>query len=505
MSGEDGRANRSARLLLIGLDGVPPDLLFDRLLPRMPNVRSLVERGVRAPLRTTDPPISVPAWPVMFTGVDPGTLGLYGFRHRRRSSYTEMYVPTSADVPVPTFWQTLSERGRRVAVFGMPLGYPPPAVNGVYVSDFLTPPESEVTTFPPELRAELDGPDGPYRFDVTFRSGALDRVAREIFEMTRRRFRAAEAVLARERWDVFALHEIGTDRLHHAFWKHFDRTHPQYRAGNPYERIAEEYYELIDDGIGWLLARVDDRTDVVVVSDHGSMAMRGCFCVNQWLEENGYLVLRHPPPRQGTPFEEVDVDWSRTTVWGAGGYYARLFFNLEGREANGIVPTQKVDAVRDQLVAELGRLRDPDGAPVRVDVLRPEETYRSVRGDAPDLMVYFDELRLRSAGTMGHPTDFLAENDTGPDDAVHSPYGVFLYAPSAGTEPKLIPEFSMIQVTPTLLTLLGEPVPAHVQGTAVPEVVEASEASARTAPSALRPRSGPVGAVARRPRVGGGR
>ncbi|MCI4329028.1 MAG: alkaline phosphatase family protein, partial [Thermoplasmata archaeon] len=411
MTGSAGDTDGRRRLLLFGLDGVPPELLFDQLLPIMPNVRRLVERGVRAPLRTTDPPISVPAWPVMFTGVDPGTLGLYGFRHRRPHSYTEMYIPTSSDLPVPTIWQLLSARGRRVAVVGMPLGYPPPEVNGVYVSDFLTPGHAEVTTFPPELRADLDGPDGPYLFDIPFRSGDLARVAREIFEMTRRRFRFAERLYAREPWDVFALHEIGTDRLHHAFWKHFDRNHPQFQPGNPYERIAEEYYALIDEGIGQLLRQADDRTDVVVVSDHGSMAMRGCFCVNQWLEENGYLVLRHPAPRPSTPLEEVDVDWGRTTAWGAGGYYARLFLNVRGRERDGLVPPDQVGAVRDRLIADLQKLRGPDNAPIAVDVLRPELLYRGVAGDAPDLMVYFDGLKIRSAGTMGHPTGFLYEND----------------------------------------------------------------------------------------------
>ncbi|MCI4356087.1 MAG: alkaline phosphatase family protein [Thermoplasmata archaeon] len=483
MPGGGGTSATGRRLLIFGLDGVPPELLFDRLLPRMPNVQALVERGVRAPLRTTDPPISVPAWPVMFTGVDPGTLGLYGFRHRRPHSYTDMYLPASSDVPVPTIWQILSERGRRVAVVGMPLGFPPPAVNGVYVSDFLTPPGSEVTTFPPELRAELDRPGEPYLYDVAFRSGDLDRVAREIFEMTRRRFRAAERLYDLEPWDVFALHEIGTDRLHHAFWKHFDRTHPQFQPGNPYERVAEEYYALVDDGIGRLLERVGDRTDVVIVSDHGSMAMRGCICVNQWLEENGYLVLRHPPARPGTPLEECDVDWRRTTAWGAGGYYARLFLNVRGREPEGVVAPGQVDAVRAQLIEDLQRLCGPDEEPISVEVFQPERLYHAVAGDSPDLMVYFDGLRIRSAGTMGHPTGFLPENDTGPDDAVHGPYGVFLYAPAGGGEPRVLPEFPVVDVTPTLLRILGEPVPEHMQGRAV-EAVAAGAAGLAPTPNA---------------------
>ncbi|MCI4330363.1 MAG: alkaline phosphatase family protein [Thermoplasmata archaeon] len=468
------RSSPARRLLVIGLDGVPPEFLFDRMLPVMPNVRSLVARGMRAPLRTTDPPISVPAWPVMFTGVDPGTLGLYGFRHRRRKSYTEMTLPKSTDVPVPTVWELLSQRGHRVAVVGMPLGFPAPSVNGVYISDFLTPPNSEGTTYPDSLRAEIDREFGRYQFDVTFRSGDLEKVARDIFEMTVRRFRVAESLFAREEWDLFALHEVGTDRLHHAFWKHFDLGHPEFRPGNPFEHIAEEYYALVDEGIGRLLRIADDRADVMIVSDHGSMAMRGCFCINQWLEEKGYIVLKRPPERPGTPFEQVDVDWNRTTIWGAGGYYARLFFNLQGRELSGTLTPPQAEDLRERVVGELGEIEDPDGAPLPVQVLDPRDLYASVTGEAPDLMLYFDDLRVRSAGTMGHPSMYLQENDVGADDAVHSRHGVFLYRPAQGTQATILAPFPLIDIAPTILQLLGEEMPTHMQGRAVRAVIESS-------------------------------
>ncbi|MCI4329765.1 MAG: alkaline phosphatase family protein, partial [Thermoplasmata archaeon] len=82
-------------LVVIGLDSATPEHLFGQCLPRMPNVQKLLQRGVHSVLRSTDPPISIPSWPVMLTGVDPGTLGLYGFRHRKNFSYTETYGPTS--------------------------------------------------------------------------------------------------------------------------------------------------------------------------------------------------------------------------------------------------------------------------------------------------------------------------------------------------------------------------------------------------------------------------
>ncbi len=105
---------RRRKLLIIGLDGVPPEVLFDHHRGRMPNVSAMMDAGVHGPMRTTDPPISIPAWPVMFTGFDPGTLGFYGFRDRLNYSYTQTYVPRSTLLEVPTLFMLLSGRGRRV-------------------------------------------------------------------------------------------------------------------------------------------------------------------------------------------------------------------------------------------------------------------------------------------------------------------------------------------------------------------------------------------------------
>lgn len=465
-----GHPDAKRRLLVLGLDAVPPEFLFDRFLPEMPNLRRLFEAGVHAPLRSTDPPITVPAWPVMFTGMDPGSIGFYGFRHRLKHSYTQTYVPSSTLLPVPTLWTLLSGRGRRVAVIGMPPGYPTPAVNGVYISDFLTPSGRTDYIHPPELRAPLEARHGPYTFDVTFRADERVQLYRSIVEMTRQRWAIAEELLAREPWDVFAIHEIGTDRLHHAYWKYFDRSHPGYVPGNPFEHVAQEYYRLLDAAIGRLLARAGDDTLVLVASDHGSMPMDGCFCVNQWLEREGYLVLKHPVA-PGTPLEKAEVDWARTRVWGSGGYYARIFFNVKGREPMGVVPPSDVPALRKEVVDRLGRLTRPDGSPMPVEVLDPTRIYRETRGDPPDLMVYFDALKWRSAGTMGYPSMYLKENDTGPDDAVHGFEGVYLLYDPRVRDGRGLPTQRILDVLPTLLSALGEPVPAHVQGRAVPEMI----------------------------------
>jgi len=449
---------------VLGLDSVPPEFLFDRFLPQMPRLRSVLDRSRFGTLRSTDPPITVPAWAVMFTGMDPGSLGLYGFRHRRRGSYSEMYTPTPQMLPSPAIWSILSRLGRRVAVIGMPPGYPPPAVNGIYLSDFLTPAGAKDFVTPASLAAEIETAAGGYEFDITFRAEDRPRVERELFAMTRKRWALARHLWKKERWDLFAIHEIGPDRLHHAFWKFFDPTHPRFVAGSEYADIAARYYAMLDQEIGALLDLGTEEVTVLIASDHGSMAMHGCFCLNQWLAQEGYLRFTNPPPTPGTPFEPLAVDWQHTTAWGAGGYYGRVFFNLRGREPNGRLAPDDVPAFIQEMTARLEAVRRPDGTRLGVRVLDPARVYRSVRGDPPDLMLYFGDLRWRSAGTLGHPGLFLTENDTGPDDAVHSFDGVFAFADPRRPEKRHLPPQNILDMAPTLLRHLGIPVPATMQG-----------------------------------------
>jgi len=461
------------RTLVLGLDSIPQGFMFEKFLPWMPTIRRLMKESRYGTLRSTDPPITVPAWAVMFTGVDPGTLGIYGFRHRRLGSYTDMYTPTSKMIPFPPIWDLLSREGRRVAVIGMPPGYPPPAVNGVYISDFLTPDNAQDFVYPPALRAEVESiAQGEYMFDVLFRADDRDRVEREVFEMTRRRFAVARQLWAKEPWDFFAVHEIGPDRIHHAFWKFFDPTHPKYVTGSPFNSTAERYYRLLDEEIARFLELVPKEVTVWIASDHGSQSMQGCFCINEWLLKNGYLTLKGPRPKPGTPLDNVPIDWSRTRVWGAGGYYARLFFNVRGREPEGIVSPQDVPELARELQTRLNQVTGPDGQPFRTSLLDPHQIYRGVRGDPPDLMAYFQDLHWRSAGTIGYDGLFLAENDTGPDDSVHSMDGFFLlYAPNDHATPRRLADQSILDVAPTLMQRMGVPIPPHVQGKVIPELL----------------------------------
>ena len=75
------------RVMVIGLDCAAPELIFDRWLDDLPNLKSLYESGIHGELRSCDPPITVPAWSVMMSSKSPGRLGVYGFRNRADHSY----------------------------------------------------------------------------------------------------------------------------------------------------------------------------------------------------------------------------------------------------------------------------------------------------------------------------------------------------------------------------------------------------------------------------------
>jgi predicted AlkP superfamily phosphohydrolase/phosphomutase len=331
------------------------------------------------------------------------------------------------------------------------------------ISCFITPDSNREYTYPPELKKEIEALVGPYPFDVEFRTDQRDILLKDLYDMTEKHFQVIEHLLKTRKWDFFMFVEIGSDRMHHAFWKYFDKEHAKYTPGNPFEHVGLDYYKRLDEHIGKLLAIVPKDTIVLVVSDHGAKGMRGAFCVNEWLIQEGYLVLKEKP--QGVvDLDKVAVDWSRTKAWAWGGYYARVFFNVKGREAEGIIAPQDFDRERNELTKKLMQIRDPSGRLMDTRVYRPEDLYPVSVGDKPDLMVYFDDLYWRSAGTLGHGTLYLPENDTGPDDACHAQYGIFILHDPELAPLGQIPDVKILDIAPTLLQRMGVSIPADMEG-----------------------------------------
>jgi len=450
------------RTLVIGLDCAAPEILFGE--SRLTNLRHLMSRGCYGRLESVIPPITVPAWMCMATSQDPGSLGVYGFRNRTSYSYDGLGVTSSQAITVPAVWDYFAERGQ-VVVVGVPPGYPPRKVNGVSIGCFLTPdPARTEFTYPAEIKQTVCELVGDYPVDVSgFRTNDKGWLKDQIYEMTRKHFEVVRHLLTHVDWQYFQFVEIGLDRIQHGFWKFHDREHRQYVPGNAFENVVRDYYAYLDEEIGTVLGLIDDDDTVLVVSDHGAQRLDGGFCVNEWLHREGLLALKERPDRPA-PLKPSQIDWSRTLVWSEGGYYARVFLNVEGREPAGIVPRHRYDAVLDDVRERLQALPDDRGAPMRTQVFRPRDIYRRQNRIPPDLIAHFGQLYWRSIGGVGYDQLYVQENDTGPDDCNHAQFGAFiLCGPHLGIR-REVEGMHLLDVAPTLLDMAGCQIPASMQG-----------------------------------------
>jgi predicted AlkP superfamily phosphohydrolase/phosphomutase len=457
-------AKRKPRVLVIGLDCGEPNLVFDQWLDELPAIKRLVGGGLWGRLQSSVPCITVPAWMSMMTSKDPGQLGFYGFRNRGDFSYKDLSFATSLMVKEPTVWDILGKAGKRSTIIGVPPAYPPRPLNGSLISCFLTPSTQNEFTYPGSLKAEVQALVGDYMFDVKdFRTADKNHLLRQVYEMSSRRHKVVMHLLKKQDWDLFMYVEMGTDRMHHGFWRFMDPLHVKFQPDSPYAGAIKAYYQHVDRQMAEVLTQVDDETTVLVVSDHGAKRMDGGFCLNEWLWQQGYLALSAPP--QGvTPFEKCAVDWGRTVAWGAGGYYGRLFLNVKGREPQGTVAAQDFEKVRSEIAARLEAMPDHTGTPMGTKCLVPQDVYRQVRNIPPDLICYFGNLYWRSVGSMGHGSPYTFSNDTGPDDANHAEHGMVIVCDPRARQSRQVTGRQLMDVAPTILAAFGLPVPADMCG-----------------------------------------
>ncbi|MEM9214970.1 MAG: alkaline phosphatase family protein [Cyanobacteria bacterium P01_F01_bin.150] len=454
------------KLLIIGLDCMEPSLVFDQWRQDLPTLSRLMSNGSYGRMESCIPAITVPAWSCMMSGRDPGELGIYGFRNRRDRNYHAMAISDGRAVKAPRLWDFLSKAGWKVTVISVPGTSPPYEVNGLLVSCFLTPNTDTPYTHPPELADRIKQWMPDFLLDVPqFRSTDKQRILNDIYRICDQRFTLASKLIAQEEPDFLMMVDMGVDRIHHAFWKSMDPGHPQYRPNAPFATAIHDYYRHVDQHIGQLLEQCSPDTSVLIVSDHGARPLLGGICINEWLIEKGYLTLKETPTTP-TPLDQVEVDWSKTQVWGAGGYYARIFLNVKGREPEGIVSMAEYGDVRSRLEADLKTLTDPDGNPIHITSHKPQETYQRVRGMAPDLIVYFDDLAWRSVGSVGIGSIHTQDNDTGPDDANHAPYGLMIFHDPQAPQPgEQLEDISLYDILPTILHRFGIEAPLDLRGT----------------------------------------
>ena len=220
--------------MLIGLDCAEPSLVLERWRDELPTISRLMERGSYGRLTSVIPPITVPAWSCMMSSKTPGDLGVYGFRNRSDHTYAGSFIAMSDAIREPRLWDLVTRTGGSSVVLSVPGTYRRGRSTASW-SAASWPPSLEQYT-PSALRDEIAEVVGEYIFDTKdFRTDDKDYLLRQVYAMTDRRFQLAEHLAETRPWTLFAMVEMGPDRMHHGFWKFMDPEHRKHEPGSAYE------------------------------------------------------------------------------------------------------------------------------------------------------------------------------------------------------------------------------------------------------------------------------
>ncbi|MCK5504050.1 MAG: alkaline phosphatase family protein, partial [Thermodesulfovibrionia bacterium] len=210
---------------------------------------------------------------------------------------------------------------------------------------------------------------------------------------------------------------FSTDRIQHIFWVTRDPAHPLYDKAyaEKYGHVIDDYYRKMDRILGEVMKQVDDKTAIMVFSDHGFSSFRRTVHINSWLVQNGLMALTRKVSRDdkdgGGLFQYVD--WKNTKAYALG--FGSVYFNIKGRERQGIVePGAGADSLANKIADELVKLTDTkDGQSVVRNVYKNKDIYSgSCINSSPDLVVGFQDGYRSSWQTAigGSPAAIIEDN-----------------------------------------------------------------------------------------------
>lgn len=467
---------------------------------RLPNLRRILDEGASGGLLSPYP-VSAATWVTMFTGQSVGVHGALDYVQVDARSYhgTEARLADVEEFRDQTIFSILSRRGRRVAALFNPMTYPPWEVDGVMVSGFPLPDERRPPVWPPELSGRI-GTVVPDRL-LSLRYEDKDAVERYLETAVARVEEITVGLWNDDDFDLMYTCVAAPDIGHHYFWSRDDP--------DAFERL-HRVYERVDATVGRYAGLVGDDDWLVLFSDHGGgPAPTRRFNVNRWLVETGLLVPRsrlaerlglvrvvnrlieagrrlgiheklrrllRGPVRQGVlslTRNDAFFDWSRSRAYGVDFFFplVGVEVNLEGRQPRGIVePGAGYEELRARLVEELAALRDPaTGARVCRRVCRREEMFHGPYLERiPDVVA---ELDLDYDGRIQLDRRVFDDNELRwdyPFLGYHSREGFFAVRGPGIEAGRRLPENDMIDLAPTLLTLLDVPIPDSMEGRPFP-------------------------------------
>ncbi len=521
------------KVYVIGLDGGTFELLGPWIeAGKLPRLKTMIENGSSGELESVVPPVTGPAWTSFITGKNPGKHGVYEFKLQDRKTY-QYHVIDPQSRRGTSIWDLISQHGGRVVVLNLPITYPPEKVNGVMVSGFMTPSGRRDYVHPPGMLDEIEQEFGPYAlypplpfFAFTDSEADIDQFLQGITHQLEYQFQVAQYLAEKIDPDFLMLHVHGGDLIGHWLWHLVDEANPNYTraAAERHGPKVFEYFRRFDEVVGTLADRAGKETTFFIVSDHGNGSIHKAIDLNNWLLQEGYVALKDTPAtrlkyqmwRMGFSLEALiqskwlrarlgalakrvmkggndspldpmrkgagrvarirltyhDVDWSRTKAFCLANIFGQMIINVKGLWAQGCVsPGDEYQTLRDEIGRKLSELRDPEtGQQVEGQIFYKDDVYSgSYLDDAPDITFVPLQRGYLAGGYrfISNKVFFPVPGMTG----FHRMNGIMI-----GTGPALrsgasISDARIIDLCPTLLYLMGLPIPKDIDGDVLREIV----------------------------------
>ena len=530
----------AARHLLIGLDGASLPLVRELGAEQLPHLHACMARGVHAALRSVLPPATLPNWTTLLTGYNPGVHGVFDFT--TRNGYRVQFTAGSVR-SVPTLAARLDQLGQRCACLFFPGTFPPERLrHGIFISGWDAPVAFEADASFVEPRAlyhEIVRRFGPERFDDIDQfdadaPGWHEHLPAALCKRIERRVELAQWLLRQHSFDLFAVYFGESDTASHHLWSLHDPHSPRRpsRVSAIEQTGLRDVYRALDRAVGALLAAAGGAgVEVTIVSDHGSGgASDKVLYLNRALQAAGLLRLRPasltqwalrrtkdtaltrlPPALRERLFRGFGallpgwlesrarfaaIDMRHTRVFSDElNYFPALYYNLRGREPQGIVSPHERAALRSEVETALYALRDPQTqAPVVARVYAREELFHGPCLErAPDLLLelhldagYSYNLMPSTSAPVGsgpfrrlRPDEYLGRKGRSLPGS-HRDRGVFV---ACGPSVRALGEIdaAMADVTATLLARMRVQAPADLDGRVLQALLVAHEHADSTA------------------------
>ncbi len=513
------------KVVVIGLDAATWTVIRPCMAEgKMPNLAKLMKAGVSGTLESILPPITPPAWTSFMTGKNPGKHGIFHFVETEYGGYAMKYANATSRRS-PTVWKLLNNAGYSVGTMNIPFTYPPEPLNGFQISGMDTPSETSPFIHPPELREELVKHLGGIQLDLRF-LGAMstderrNQVLAEMEQMDNQWTKAALYLLENHPQDVMMFVFMSIDTVQHYFWQHMDKGHflHDLKLAPKFGDAVRKVYERLDAAAGQIIDRLPPETTLFVVSDHGGgpVVDRTIF-LNRYLAQLGLLnydekttsgirrlgkkllrvsfsalrstltsrqksrlAMLFPKIRQKSEMAYssfTSIDWSRTKAYCSEVLASppSIWINLKGVKPQGIVDPGDYDALVAFIIEKLAELKDPrSGKPVINRVYRRNEIFHGPfsREGADLVLDWWSEDSLFSSQPSfpedtGKPALIIREHrpsETSEWGGTHRLNGILIGRGSGFKSGAEIANARLIDIAPTLLHLLGVPVPEDMDG-----------------------------------------